>query len=296
MNMLKGLNRAMAYIESSLTGDVDLEEAARLACVSADGFARFFSYMTGMTVKEYIRCRRLTLAAMDLGETEARVIDIALKYGYDSVDAFSRAFARQHGLTPTAYRKGDGWLKTCFPASFQIKIIGADEMDMRMTELPELKIYGISRAFEGRGYRSREELRNKMWSELEEDVPGKISQAQWNQPGSQAMDGVWYGLWQKGRYLIAREKSWVKAPDMLEIQTIPAGTYAAFRTKPGGLAWEEIPRAFEEIFQAWFPASDYRQKGDLVIEVYHLWTDKEQRKKKRYYEVWVPVERKEQYS
>ncbi len=105
MNMLKQLNAAITYIEQNLCARLDLDEAARLACVTADSFIRFFSYMTGMTLNEYVRRRRLTLAARDLQHGADRIIDIAVKYGYNSADAFAKAFAKQHGITPAAYRK-----------------------------------------------------------------------------------------------------------------------------------------------------------------------------------------------
>ena len=91
--------------------------------------------------------------------------------------------------------------------------------------------------------------------------------------------------------MIARERSDTKT-DKLEMRKLPAGTYAAFKTECGGLAWEEFPKLFELIFDAWLPASEYKQKCDLAIEVLHLWTDHDLRQKNRYYEVWIPVELK----
>ena len=158
-------------------------------------------------------------------------------------------------------------------------------MDFRIIELNETTAAGISRV--NQGYRNREELRHIMWSESEEDIPGKITGGKWNEPGSTAMDGIWYGIWHDGRYMIAREESLtVNAPERI---TIPAGRYAAFRTDPGGLAWEEFPRLFELIFQVWLPSSGYRLKNDMIVEVLHLQTSRELRKKNRYYEVYLPI-------
>lgn len=92
--------------------------------------------------------------------------------------------------------------------------------------------------------------------------------------------------------MIARGREDVKT-DRLEKRELPAGTYAAFRTERGGLAWEEFPKLFELIFDSWIPMSEYRLKFDLAIEVLHLWTDHDLRQKNRYYEVWIPVEAKE---
>lgn len=178
MNVLKHLNAAMDYIESNLCAELDIDQAARLACVTTDSFLRFFSYMTGMTLNEYIRRRRLTLAASDLKHTNVRVIEIALKYGYDSADSFSRAFSKQHGITPSAYRKLGGSLKVYPPASFQIVIKGAKEMNFRLIELPETRVYGISKQYDGMGYKTREELRHSMWANNCDDVPGQLCEGE----------------------------------------------------------------------------------------------------------------------
>ncbi len=287
MDMLKNLNAAVRYIEADLCEEIDIEKAASIACITADSFLRFFSYMTGMTLNEYIRRRRLTLAADDIRCGNERIIDIAVKYGYDSADAFSRAFAKQHGITPSAYRKNGGDLKIYPPASFYIIIKGAKKMVFRIIELPETEVFGVSQQYDGEGYNNREELRNIMWQHSDEQICG----AKWNEKGTTVLDGVWYGVWQDGKYMIAREKSDIKA-DGLETRVLPAGTYAAFKTERGGNAWDEFPKLFEQIFDSWLPSSGYKLKSDLAIEILHLWTDHDIRRKNRWYEVWIPVELK----
>lgn len=291
MDMLKQLNAAIEYIEANLCAEFDLDTAAGIACVTADSFIRFFSYMTGMTLTEYVRRRRLTLAVQELQHGNTPLIDIAVKYGYDSATAFSRAFAKQHGITPSVYRKSGGSLKIYPPISFHIIIKGAMKMDFRIIELEDIEVYGVSKQYEGQGYRNREELRHTMWSENCDDVPGQLCEGRWNQSGSTSYDGVWYGIWQDGKYMIARERADTNT-DKLEMHKLPAGTYAAFKTECGGLAWEEFPKLFELIFESWLPSSEYKQKYDLIIEVLHLWTDYALRKENKYYEVWIPVEPK----
>lgn len=291
MDMLKQLNSAIAYIESNLCDEIHLDAVSAAACVNKNSFARFFSYMTGMTLHTYIRRRRLTLAAYDLQNSNSKVIDIAVKYGWDSADAFTKAFIRQHGITPTRARNPFETLKIYPPASFYIIIKGAKEMDFRMLTLEQTEVYGVARQFDGQGDQTREDLRNTMWSEEYDDVPGQICTGRWNQAGNHSYDGMWYGIWQDGKYAIAREKQTQKN-DTLQRHSIPSGLYAAFQTERGGLAWEEFPKLFELIFDSWLPSSQYRQKGDMIIEVLHLWTDHDMRKKNRYYEVWIPVEKK----
>ena len=164
-------------------------------------------------------------------------------------------------------------------------------MDFRIITRESTVVYGISAPYERQGYKTREELRHTMWASDCEDVPGQLCEGEWNQAGNTTYDGIWYGIWQDGRYMIARERADVKTDALnLETRVIPAGTYAAFRTECGAIAWEEFPKLFTLIFDSWLPSSPYRQKEDLAIEVLHLWTDHDMRQKKRYFEVWIPVE------
>lgn len=288
MNMLKQLNSAVEYIECNLCSEIDFAYVAKIAGISKDGLIRFFSYISGMTLKEYIRRRRLTLASDDLKQGDFKIIDVALKYGYESADAFSRAFTKQHGVTPSHYKKHGGSLKIYPPATFDIIVKGAKEMDFSLIELEDTLIYGVSKQYEGQGYKTREELRHSMWDSDCDDIPGMLCEGSWNQEGNISYDGVWYGIWQDGKYMIARKSNDTKN-HVLEKRIIPAGTYATFKTECGGLAWEEFPKLFELVFDCWLPTSAYKQKNDLAIEVLHLWTDHDLRQKNRYYEVWVPI-------
>jgi AraC-like DNA-binding protein len=107
VSSLENLNKALAYIEENLAGDIDLRQVERLALCSEYHFRRMFSFLAGISLSEYIRRRRLTLAAFDLIHSDARVIDVAIQYGYNSADSFSRAFTALHGTTPSAAGAGD---------------------------------------------------------------------------------------------------------------------------------------------------------------------------------------------
>lgn len=291
MDLIKQLNLAVNYIEKNLCEEIDFDIVAKTACVSKDIFTRFFSYIAGMSVNEYIRCRKLTLAALDLQAGESKVIDIAVKYGWSSADAFTKAFTRQHGITPTEARDKHASLKIYPPASFYISIKGAKRMDYRIIDLKETKVYGLSKPYDLELYHHQEELRHVMWSDDMDDVPWKICRGRWNEPDSHTMDGLWYGVWHDGKYMIAREEHDIHNDD-LGSYTIPAGTYAAFQTEKGAVAWEEFPRLKELIFDSWLPNSEYVLRDNITIEVLHLFTDQSLRKKNRYYEVWIPVNHK----
>lgn len=293
MDLLKHLNEAVLYLEETLrSGDgPDLTRAAKFVGLSELSFQRLFSSLVNLPLAEYIRRRKLTLAADDLRRTSRTVLEIAVKYGYQSADAFSRAFRAQHGITPSVYRKDGGALKLYPPVSFQISIQGAREMDFRLINREETVLYGVSREYDPQNYPTQEALRGFMWDEKSENIPQRICRGEWNHPVNHAFDGLWYGIWKDGKYFIGREKANVSF-DSLEPCVLPAGQYAAFSTKPGGLAWEDIPSLTEEVLNSWLPSSAYQLVNETVIEVYHLWTDHDARKKNRYYEIWVQVEEK----
>lgn len=279
MDILKQLNDAAEYIEQHLCDDLDLNDLAGITLCSPDSFSRFFSYFTGMTLKEYMRKRRLTLAAYELRNTDAKVIDIALKYGYNSSVSFSRAFRSQHGINPSDAGKSDVSLKIYPPVSFQIIIKGAEKMDFRIIETNEIKLKGLSKQF-GTTAENRFEQEHFMWSEEYDYIPEKICSG---------YNGIWYGIWNNGTYSIARKEEDTEK-DNLETIIIPKGKYAVFVTEKGGYAGEELPNLHNLIFENWMKDSGYSQKGDLEIEVYHLWTDRAERRAKRYYEIWIPIE------
>ncbi len=104
MEWVKRLNESMDYLEEHLTEEIDYEQLGRIACCSAYHFQRMFTYMAGIPLAEYIRRRRMSLAAVDLQGGKEKIIDIAQKYGYQSPTAFNRAFQAFHGAAPSAVR------------------------------------------------------------------------------------------------------------------------------------------------------------------------------------------------
>ncbi|MDQ0062611.1 AraC family transcriptional regulator [Paenibacillus harenae] len=145
MEPLKQLNLAMRYIENHLAEEIDFQRAAQIACCSEYHFRRLFSSLCGMSISEYIRRRRLALAALELGQSDIKIIDLAMKYGYDSPDSFARAFQTMHGVTPREARSSGVPLKAVPPMTFQLTIQGGDEMDYRIVEKSEFWIIGLKK-------------------------------------------------------------------------------------------------------------------------------------------------------
>ena len=148
MEWIERLNQALKYIEEHLTEDVDYEQAAHVACCSVYHFQRMFSYLAGVPLSEYIRRRRMSLAAVDLQAEGAKVMDIALKYGYDSPTAFNRAFQSVHGVAPSQAKHAGAALKAYPPISFQITVKGVAEMEYRIEKKESFQIVGLSAPME----------------------------------------------------------------------------------------------------------------------------------------------------
>jgi AraC family transcriptional regulator len=276
MDVLERLNGAVAYIETNLCGEIDLDELSRITCYTPDGFNRLFSYMTQTTLAEYTRKRRLTKAAYDLRDSDIKVIDVALKYGYESADAFAKAFVKQHRITPTKARDLSETIRAYPPVSFRILIKGAKDMEFKIIESDEIVLEGISKEFTGPAS-DRFEQEHIMWAEDHDDVRNKVSKA---------VPGIWYGIWNKGVYSIAKRQGEAEGKELENI-IIPSGRYAVFMSDSGGFAGVVLPKMREQIFDSWLADSVYKQTEDYEVEVYHLFSTSE--KPKRHYEIWIPV-------
>ena len=139
MDWITGIQRALDYTEAHLTEEIDYEEVAKQACSSSFHFQRMFGMLLGLTLGDYIRMRRLTLAACDLQQTGGKVIDIAMKYGYDTPESFSRAFARFHHISPTEARHG-GSVKSFSRLSVKLILTGGNTMDYRIEKRDAFKV------------------------------------------------------------------------------------------------------------------------------------------------------------
>ncbi|MDR2899534.1 MAG: AraC family transcriptional regulator, partial [Clostridiales bacterium] len=144
MNPLAQMNQAMEYLESMLYDDIDFERLEQIACCSEYHFRRMFSYLSGMTLGEYIRRRRLSLAAVMLGKG-IKVIDCAVTFGYDSPDAFRKAFLGIYGVTPSEVKRKGIRLKPFPPMTFQLTIKGGNSMDYRIVHNKGFNIAGFKK-------------------------------------------------------------------------------------------------------------------------------------------------------
>ncbi|MCI8898646.1 MAG: AraC family transcriptional regulator, partial [Lachnospiraceae bacterium] len=144
MEWIERLNDAVGYIEEHLTEEIDYERLGKIACCSSYHFQRMFTYMAGVPLSEYIRRRRMSLAAVDLQSTGIKIIDVAGKYGYNSPTAFNRAFQSVHGIAPSAVKNEGVSVKSFPPVSFKIIVKGVEEMNYRIETKAAFRIVGVS--------------------------------------------------------------------------------------------------------------------------------------------------------
>lgn len=147
MNILNELNEACNYIENNIENEIDIKEIARITNQSTDSINRFFVSMLGITIKEYIRKRRLSLAVYDLQNSDKKITDIAFKYGFNSYDSFCKAFLNQHNVTPTQAKNPSCEVNIFPPATFEINVKGAQKIKFKICDLKEFEVYGISKNF-----------------------------------------------------------------------------------------------------------------------------------------------------
>ena len=278
MNILNELNEACNYIENNIENEIDIKEIARITNQSTDSINRFFVSMLGITIKEYIRKRRLSLAVYDLQNSDEKITDIALKYGFNSYDSFCKAFLNQHHVTPTQAKNPSCEVNIFPPATFEINVNDAQKIKFKICDLKEFEVYGISKNFNCQSS-DRFKQEKEMWSNDYEHYPEMICQG---------YDGIWYGIFENGKYSIARKKEDVGL-DGLEKIKIKSGKYAVFITDKGGYAGDELSKTHDLIFNSWLKDTQYNIKREYIIEVFHLATDKAKRRKNRYYEIYIPI-------
>lgn len=277
MEWVDGLNRTIAYIEEHLTDDLDYGELAKLACCSAYHYQRMFAYMAGVPLSEYIRRRRMSRAAVDLQAGE-RVLDVGLKYGYQSPTAFNRAFQSVHGIAPSAVREEGAAVKSFPPLRFTIVIKGAEEMEYRIEKREAFRVVGVSAPLD------KELEKNfaavpQMWGRAAAD--GTIQRL------AGMMDGLPMGLLgisacgdrEEWRYWIAVASS--KPAGDFQEYTVPAATWAVFPGEGTNVSMQDLER---RIITEWLPTSGYEYGNAPDVEVY-LNPDPANAR----YEVWIPV-------
>ncbi len=289
MDSLERMNLALAYIEESLDGEIDFKQVERLALCSDYHFRRMFSFLAGINLSEYIRRRRLTLAAFDLLHSDARVIDIAVKYGYSSPDAFTRAFVALHGVTPTEARDAGRPLKAFPRMTFQITIKGASEMNYRIVEKEGFRIVGLMRRvpliYEGVNPHIA-----AMSAELNTELIGTLKALSNVEPRGliSASTNFSEGRLDGGEldhYIgVATTKDEQAGPARLDVRP---STWAVFESV--GPFPQTLQNIWGRIYSEWFPLSGYESIPGPEI----LWNEGKDVESPTFRsEIWIPVRKR----
>ena len=307
MDWITGLQRAIDYIEDHLEDDIDYETLASVCFSSSYHFQRTFGILCGYTLGEYIRNRRLSLAGAELARGDAKVIDVALKYGYDSPDSFSRAFKAFHGVTPSEARGNGQNLKSFSRLVLKISLEGGKIMDYRIEEKPEMILTGYKRRFTGTP-------ENRYEQQREFHVATRVNQY--------LLAGMQYSGMNDGEhsynvimnlddsgydYYIAEQlDDWYtdnfakalcydeKAKEFEKI-VIPRQLYVICETERIRYPVTTLPALRRRIVSEWLPSSGFKIADAPEIEVTH-WHDIPQPQNNvftRYIELWIPIEKDE---
>lgn len=279
MEWVRSLNRAIEYIESHLLEELTCEEVAAHVYISNFHFQRCFSLLTEMTVGEYIRNRRLSLAGQELTSSDKKIIDIALKYGYETPESFTKAFARFHGVTPTQAKVEGSGLKSFNRLLIKIKLEGGTVMDYKIITREAFKVLVMTRLFKTESSFTDlpdywTEYFSKGYGKL---VPGSMGICEPERPDS---DEFRYGIGQE--YAEGAE-----IPKGYELLTIPANTWAVFKCiDPMPSAMQEV---WKRIYGEWLPQADYERIQGCDFEVY---TEGNNQSEDYVSEIWIPVRKK----
>ncbi|MFP7284615.1 AraC family transcriptional regulator [Shouchella clausii] len=287
MDSLQRMLNSIEYIESHLDNELLLDEIAAIACMSRFHFQRMFRMLTGYTVTEYIRNRRITIAAQELVHSKSKVIDVAMKYGYESPEAFTKAFRRIHGIPPSDAKKHSQSLKAYPKISFQIQLKGDVEMDYKIVEKDAFTVVGKSI----RTTTICGENNQKIAAFWNESNQNGLSKELAKNCGPLGLLGICIDFDKQQEnltYLIAAEKNIDQIPVEWETRQIPAATWAIFPVH--GAMPDAMPKVWNRIFSEWFPATGYEHSGGPEMEVYL--SDADPYSKDYYSEIWIPIERK----
>lgn len=234
MNWIQGVQRAIDYVEANITEDIDFEEIAKQAYSSSFHFQRVFHILCGFSLGEYIRMRRLSLAGEELSKGTVKIIDIAMKYGYDTPESFTRAFTRFHGIAPREAKRG-GKVRIFTPLSVRVTLTGGSKMDYRIEKRGAFQVVCKRKRMEKPQGASVTPDITAMWQEYGADGTMKrLIDCMPRHPVMKGLLGICFSAElnaQQFPYGIGVEYDGATVDEDLEVVTIPANTYAVFTSK-----------------------------------------------------------------
>ena len=269
MDWAQGLQRAVDYMEAHLEEETDYGEIARQAYSSSFHFQRVFHIICGCSIGEYIRNRRLSLAGAELSAGGGRVLDVALKYGYNSPESFSRAFTKFHAVTPAQAKTGKAPLKSFSRFSVKLILEGGTTMDYRIEKRDAFQIIAKKIKCQGNGEITQKNIHATWGTCIKDGTIDKLC----GYIGPEdvfggAIVGICFDNPNEGSfdYAIGASYSGGEPAEGLTVEEVPAATWAVF---PGaGKMPEAFQALYKKIYTEFFPGSKYQPSGGLCIEVY----------------------------
>ena len=273
MEWTEALKRSISYMEAHLLDNIDGCDVVESVNISPYYFQKGFSLVTGYTVAEYLRNRRLYLAAIDVVAGREKVIDIACRYGYDTPESFTKAFTRFHGLSPLQLKGDSSKIKPFLPLTVIITIQGGNDMDFTVEKMDVFKVIGFLRDF---SFETSYQEIPKFWSQFMEQCCKRKSDRDVQAVVESCCVGE-FGVCiddlspaaKKFRYMIAGKYNGGPVPLGMDVFEIPASEWAKFRCVgplPGALQSVNT-----EVFKNWLPGNpDYKMSFPVNIEWYSM--------------------------
>jgi len=290
LDINQSLKKMISYIEENICNKIEYNVLAQMLGMSEFHFQRMFSFLAGMSISEYVRRRKMALAAFDLKKTDEKIIDIAAKYGYDSHSAFSRTFQRYHGITPSMARKENVDIQTFPPLSFSISIKGNDSIQFRTEKKESFKLFGKNDVIVPMEHKYALRFildygRNVVANGTHDSIniaAGFLIEA--NQP-FHLLHGVYFkDNDENTHFMYGWELPDKGVDESFTIIDVPEATWAVFTYH--GEHLESLPKIWTYLYTDWFFTSRYEVDNSIVIEK-ETWVDVKHIK--FFAEVWIPI-------
>lgn len=297
MNWITGIEAAVEYIENNLLSRLDYDDIASCAYCSSYHFQRMFSVFAGCTLGEYIRSRRMTLAGVETKSTDLKIIDIAIKYGYENPESFTRAFTKFHGITPSQARKTNEQPKSFSRLANYESVEGGNFIDYRLVDLKQQSFICYKKHFDGTPYSEerRTQEQDLFLSTRSKQYALKDMSSLFCSNFDESTDYCIIDNIQDDGYDFYYAQPFDKADDFdlsgykafaVDKVVLPDASYALFKTKSERYPTESYIKLCRQIFCEWLPSTNYQLCDGPELIVYHWYDD---RKEDRYIEVYIPV-------